>query len=203
MTKVKKNAKGKNVKKVVTKKEGKSNLDFSREVSNPLYISGLLIILLCLISGTYTLYKYENVYKYENSYLVTSKTIKQDRVVSYNNAKEYFSGLTGDYYIYIGYNDNKDVYNLEKKLRTVIKNYNLEDKFYYININNLKNDSNVVEEVNAYLGYRDARVSQVPTIIYVNKNNVVKIENIVARDDNNLMTVGDFQKILDINEISK
>lgn len=197
MTKKKKNFKKSNKK--VTEKSFKEMLNENK----PLLFLAMFIIGVLAISGVYTIANYENTNKYATSYLVDTNTIKRDHIVDYNDAINYFSGLTGDYYIYIGYTDNKDVYNLEKQLKKVIKSYSLEDKFYYINITDLKHDTNVVDEVNAYLGYRNAKVSQVPTIVYVNKSNEVRIENIVARDDNSMMSLGDFQKLLDINDVSK
>lgn len=195
--------KKKNVTKKSNKKVMKSNLKDDMEMNKYLFLIAVFIIAILAVSGVYTIINYETSNKYQTSYLVDTNTIKRDNVVDYNNAATYFGGLTGDYYIYISYTNNKNVYNLEKQLRKVIKNYNLEDKFYYINIDSLKNDSNVTDEVNAYLGYRDAKVSQVPTIVYVNKSNVVRIENIIARDDNSMMSLGDFQKLLDINDVSK
>ena len=178
-------------------------IDNYNDMKKYLYVSGLILIAFFLISGIYTLVNYELVYKFDNSYLVTTKTIKSDKVLNINNAKDTLSKVNGDYFIYISYNNDSSVYDLEAKLRNVINNYNISDKFYYLDISSIKNDKDIIDKVNAYLGYRDAKVSKVPTIIYVNKDNIVKIENIIARDDNNLMTVGDFQKLLDINDFSK
>ena len=168
-----------------------------------LYIGGLILILFFLCSGIYTLYNYETYGKYENSYLITNKEIPMNHILNINSASETLKSLNGDYYIYISYTNSKEVYNLEKNLKKLITSYNLKDKFYYLNVNNIYNDPNFKDEINAYLGYRDAKVSSVPTIVYVNKDNVVRIENIITREDNNMMTLGDFQKLLDINEISK
>lgn len=168
-----------------------------------LYIGGLILIAFFLISGIYTLVNYETNYKFDTSYLVTTKTIKSDKVLNINNAKDTLIKVDGDYFIYVSYSGNSSVYDLEVNLKKVINSYNIGDKLYYLDISSIKNDADVVDKVNAYLGYRDAKVSKVPTIIYVNKNNIVKIENIISREDNNLMTVGDFQKLLDINDFSK
>ena len=59
-------------------------------------------------------------------------------------------------------------------------------------------DSHCVKLVNEYLGYSDVLVSKVPTILYVNEDNIIRIENIITRDDDELITSGDFQKLLDI-----
>ena len=92
---------------------------------------------------------------------------------------------------------------MEKDLKKLIKEYKLQDKFYYINIDSIKSSDNKISLVNELLGLDDIKVEKVPTIIYVNKDNKVLRNNIITRKDDSLMEVGDFQKLLDINEISK
>ena len=92
---------------------------------------------------------------------------------------------------------------MEKDLKKLIKEYKLQDKFYYINIDSIKSSDNKISLVNELLGLYDIKVEKVPTIIYVNKDNKVLRNNIITRKDDSLMEVGDFQKLLDINEISK
>ena len=92
---------------------------------------------------------------------------------------------------------------MEKDLKKLIKEYKLQDKFYYINIDSIKSSDNKVSLINELLGLDDIKVEKVPTIIYVNKDNKVLRNNIITRKDDSLMEVGDFQKLLDINEISK
>ena len=92
---------------------------------------------------------------------------------------------------------------MEKDLKKLIKEYKLQDKFYYINIDSIKSGDNKISLVNELLGLDDIKVEKVPTIIYVNKDNKVLRNNIITRKDDSLMEVGDFQKLLDINEISK
>jgi hypothetical protein len=173
------------------------------ELRDILFKSGLVLIAFFLVVGIYTLVDFERNGKYDNSYLITSKTISRDHIINVNNATDTFKNLNGDYFVYISYTHNTDVYNLEHNLKKIIDEYKLNDKFYYINVNDIKDNVNFKDQINAYLGYRDAKVSKVPTIVYVNSNNDVRIENIITRNDSSMMSAGDFQKLLDINEINK
>ena len=95
---------------------------------------------------------------------------------------------------------NSDVQTLDMGIANLINNYGLKDKFYYINIDSIINKNNKVGIVNNYLGYEDVLITKVPTILYVNSENIIRTENIITRDDDKLITVGDFQKLLDINQ---
>jgi hypothetical protein len=168
-----------------------------------LFAIGIMLVTLLLVVGLCEIISNITTNNLSKSYLVSSKTISADHVVDLNKAKDTFSTLEGNYFIYVSYTNNSDVYNLEKKLKKVIDDYKLNDNFYYINIDSIMNNPFKIEELNTLLGYQDSKISTVPTIIYVNKDNLVRIENIISRSDNTMMNVGDFQHLLDINEIVK
>ena len=44
------------------------------------------------------------------------------------------------------------------------------------------------------------KIKEIPTIIYYNDGKVV---DIITREDDNMMNIGDFQKLLDVNKIEK
>src|SRR5574344_1061165 len=163
------------------------------------YFVGILIGLWVIIAGICDIYKNVTTDNLNNSYLVETNVIKSDNVLSLDDAKTKFNGLSGDYFIYISYQNSNDIYKLEKKLASVIKSYNLTDKFYYIDVKNIKDDDNYIQELNALLGYRDVLVKNVPTIIYVDSKNIIQYQNIITRTDNKMMNIGDFQQLLDIN----
>ena len=72
--------------------------------------------------------------------------------------------------------------------------------FYYVNLDSLKDDANKIAAVNELLGLTDVQVTKVPTIIYVT-NGEIKKGNIITRLDDNLFEKGDFQQLLDINDL--
>ena len=63
----------------------------------------------------------------------------------------------------------------------------------------IKDKENYLADLNKSLNL-DQEVKQVPTIIYVKEGKVV---DIIERNDDNMMNVGDFQKLLDIYYVTK
>lgn len=131
---------------------------------------------------------------YGTSYLEKNNLVKE--TININN---YNISNNGDYFLYISYRGQKDIYNLEKNLKDLIKKYNLQDKFYYIDVTDKLGNKELLQEINTALKLEAFQVKQVPTIIYFNKNNEVLRNNIITREDNNLIEAADFQKLLDIN----
>lgn len=134
------------------------------------------------------------------SYIQNSRVLSKSHVIKLDNAKKTFSKLNGNYFIYLSYSGNTIIDSLEREMTELIKSYELEKQFYYVNLDAIINEDNVVDKVNAALEYQDALISKVPTVIYVNKDNIVRIENIITRSDGNMMNIGDFQQLLDIND---
>jgi hypothetical protein len=168
-----------------------------------LFAIGIMLVTLILIGGICEIISNITSNNLSKSYLVTSKTINSNNVIDLSKAKDTFSTLDGNYFIYVSYTNNSDVYNLEHKLKKVIDEYKLNDNFYYLNIDSIMDNPTKITYLNTILGYQDSQISTVPTIIYVNKDNAIRIENIITKDDNTMMNVGDFQHLLDINEITK
>ena len=139
---------------------------------------------------------------YKPSYLVHEEILNKNNILKLENAKYTLGQLDGDYFVYVGYTKmyNNEVQMLDMGIANLIDKYDLKDKFYYINIDPIINKKNRVDLVNNYLGYHDVLISKVPTILYVNSDNIITIDNIITREDDRLITVGDFQKLLDINQ---
>lgn len=173
------------------------------DIKRTLFATGIILIGFFLIVGLFNYKDYSMGNHLTSSYLVDKKVISKNNVIDIKNAQNFFSRLSGDYFIFITYNYNKDEYKLEKDIKSLIKSYNLKDKFYYINVDSIYNNPDYLNKINTYLNLRDAKITKLPTIIYVNKNNQVLIENIITRSDNNIMNVGDFQRLLDINNYKK
>ena len=144
---------------------------------------------------TYTFVSDINENKTNSSYLVKHKLVTK----SYNIAEDLseLKNNKGTYFVYLSYTGSKEIYSLEKDLKSLIKQYKLKDKFYYVN---LKDNANKISAVNELLGLTDVQVTKVPTIIYVT-NGEIKKGNIITRLDDNLFEKGDFQQLLDINDL--
>ena len=138
----------------------------------------------------------------KKSYLVSEKIVEPRNAIDIRSASKILENINGDYFVYISYtNKNYDnVQTLERGLANLIDKYDLKNKFYYVNIDPVMNYDNSIDLINKYMGYTDVLISKVPTIVYVNKDNIVRRENIITRLDDNLITVGDFQSLLDNNQ---
>ncbi len=161
-------------------------------------ISALAIFLTYYIFCWFDLYK-EN--KYEDSYLISSKTIS----LEVNDIEEIENTLTeapSEYFVFISYRNDEQIYKLEKKLKKIIDSYNINDNFYYIDITKLKEEDNYIEKLNKVLGLKDDVITKVPTIIYFKDGEVAK-DGIVVREDEKIMDAGDFEHLLEMYEFKK
>ena len=181
--------------------EKNNNKDFLLRIV--LIISYALIITILLIGFIESYTKDMRITgDYKPSYLVNEEILSKSNILKLENAKNTLSKLDGDYFVYVGYTKmyNNEVQMLDMGIANLIDKYDLKDKFYYLNIDPILNKKNKVDLVNNYLGYHDVLISKVPTILYVNNDNIITVDNIITREDDKLITVGDFQKLLDINQ---
>ena len=132
------------------------------------------------------------------SYIETKGAFDKSNIIDYKDASFKLSALNGNYFIYITYND-KEINLFEKELVSLLEEKNIKDKFYYVNIDDIKNEENLIEKVNRIFGFSDALVVKVPTIVYVNSENIVRNENIITRIDDKLIDINDVKSLLDRN----
>lgn len=144
-------------------------------------------------------YKVIKESKVATSYLVSEKIISNE-INGLEEVADVFSEVPNSYYVYISYTGNEEIYEMERDISSLIKDYNLSDHFYYFNITSFKDDTNYLEEINEVFKLEDKKVENVPTIIYFKEGKAV---NIINSEDKGIMNVGDFQKMLDINGASK
>ena len=165
-----------------------------------LLVSYTLIIILLVMGFVESLTKDAKVVPKTEivSYITNNNLISENNIIDLEDANFKLSALDGDYFVYITYTDVQ-VNAFEKDLITLLDKKNLKDKFYYINVDKIKNEDNVIALVNKYLGFQDALVNKIPTIVYVDSENIVRNENIITRIDNNLISINDFEGLLDRN----
>ena len=130
----------------MAKKKKKNYIPFKNYV-----IAALIVLAICL--GIVYIFKWFNVYKTNKlsvSYLIETKTITNE-ITSLENTKEIFSESPNDYFVYISYTNDEDIYNMEKELKTIIDDYNLNSQFYYINVTEYKDKTNYIDQINEAL----------------------------------------------------
>lgn len=164
------------------------------------FIALLLVVVIVFLTWYgFAWYEVAKENKLSTSYLVKEKIISKE-ISDLQEAIEVFSEPPSSYYLLISYNGDEDVYNMEKSLISLINEYNLNDYIYYLNVTSIKDEDNCIAQINTALSLEDVKVSQIPTIVYFNNGKAV---DVIERLDDNLMNTGDFQKLLDKNNISK
>ncbi len=197
-------------KKIEQKKVEETNIQKNEKYDNQLIARGVLIVACSLIIVFLIIGFIDSSVKQINignsntqSYIIKKNVIDKSHVLELNNAKESLSKLNGNYFVYISYTTSSSIDLFERDLKKVIDKYDLKDKFYYIDVTNIIKKNDYLKEINNSLGYLDTLVTQVPTIVYVNSENIITRDSIIARSDNKLIQIGDFQKLLDINEFKE
>ncbi len=156
----------------------------------------LLLVWYCF--AWYKVYKEEKV---STSYLIKSNVISNE-IKDLNEIFDIFSEAPDEYYVYVSYTGDEEIFNMEKSLAKIIKKYDIVDQFYYLNVTGIKDNKDYVNDVNRALGLRDEKIVNIPTIIYYRDGEVVK-GGIISRSDNKMITADDFQKLLDANKIEQ
>ncbi len=156
----------------------------------------LLFLLIIIIIGFLILYIYKWIdvkeqSKYLKSYLIDTNTINLE-MTDINEISSVLSETASDYYIYISYTKDKNIYEFEKKLKPLIDKYNLQNNFYYLNITDIKeNETNYKEKITKELGIETKTLNKLPVILYYQNGKIVR---------SNIHTINDFKELLETQE---
>ena len=165
------------------------------------YVLAVVIVVVMILLTLYGFawYKVLKENKVSTSYLVKEKIISNE-IKGLNEVNDVLSEAPDKYYLYVSYTGSEEVYNMEKDLKKVINEYSLNDSMYFLNITDIKDEEDYLNQINESLNLEDQKIKKVPTIIYFNDGKVV---DIVERLDDNIMNVGDFEKLLETNRVAK
>lgn len=161
---------------------------------NMLIFIGCILLLILVIFYTYRVNKNNETEKYSTSYLVNTGTVSLE-IKNLDEVNQILAESPNEYFVLITYTGNKDTYKLETGLKTLIDKYKLSDSFYYINIKDMLNEDNYLTRLNN--AFETDKITKVPVILYYKDG---KVQDIVHRNDNNIINASDFQKLLDIYE---
>lgn len=163
-------------------------------------IAAVIIIGIILLTWYgFAWYRVVKENKLSKSYLVSEKVISQE-IKSLDEVQDVLSEPLSTYFIYISYTGSEEIYNMEKDIKELITKYDLADRFYYLNVTKIKDEDNVIDKINESLHLEGKEIEQIPTILYIKDGVVI---DSTTREDNKIMTKGDFQKLLDSNKIEK
>lgn len=168
-------------------------------VKNYILAAVIVVVIILLTWYGFTWYNVIQENKVSTSYLVKEKIISNE-IKSLEEVNDIFSEAPNSYFIYISYTGSEKIYNMEKDLKKVINEYNLNDVMYYLNVTAMKDEKDYISQINETLGLTEKKITSVPTIVYYKDGKAV---DIIERKDDNIMNVGDFQKLLDVNNIEK
>lgn len=160
------------------------------------------IIVVVIIGLTWYGFAWYNVLK-ENkvstSYLVKEKYISNE-IADLNEIGDIFTEAPDSYFVYISYTGDEQVYNMEKSIKDLIKEYNLSEQIYYLNVTSIKDEDSYLDKINETLNLTDRKVVKVPSILYFYEGKLVEMTD--TKSDG-LMTKSDFQKLIEIVNIKK
>ena len=115
--------------------------------------------------------------------------------LQYKELNNYLVEPANNTFIYITYTGDKDVYNLETKLKKLINNYELQTNFIYVNVTDLMNDADFIKKLNENV--KTDSIKRLPVILYYKDGNLTE----VIDGENEILTDAEFQKVLDKYEI--
>ncbi len=167
-------------------------------IKNYVIAFGIVVAAVLLTIYGFAWYNVLKEGKVSQSYLVKEKVISNE-IQSLDEVEAIFAEVPDEYFIYISYTGSEEIYNMEKELKKVINKYELNDQIYYLNVTEIKEKDDYIDKINKSLNLEE-KVTQVPTIIYIKEGKVV---DIIKRSDDNMMNVGDFQKLLDIYYVTE
>jgi len=168
-------------------------------IKNYVIVVLVIIGIIALVWYGFSWHKVIQENKVSTSYLIKEKVISNE-MQTIEELKDVFSEAPSDYYLYISYTGSNEIYNMEKELTALINDYKISEQFYYLNVTNIKKEKDYISRINETLDLEEKKVTNVPTIIYFKEGKAV---DIIKKDGNNIMNIGDFQKLLDVNKVDK
>ena len=163
-----------------------------------------LVIFIGVILLTIYIFKWYQVFnekKITKSYLVSSHVISNE-INSIDELSSVFTEAPSEYFLYIGYTNDKNVYDMEVGLKKIIRKYELQDQFYYFNVDDIKSEDGYIEKINNALNLKEEKINNVPTILYFKDNTLVS-GGIINKDEGSLMQASDLEQLLETMEIEK
>ena len=181
----------------------KNNKNEKRKISLRNYIISI-IIFIGVILLTFYIFRWYQVFNNEkitHSYLISSHVISNE-INSIDELEDIFSEAPDEYFLYISYTNDKNIYDMEVDLKKVIKKYDLQDKFYYLNIDDIKNNESMLSDLNSALGLNKEKIKNVPSILYFKDHKLVD-GGIIQKDNNSILQASDLEQFLEEMEIEK
>lgn len=156
------------------------------------YLSVLIIGVIAILAIIYCI-DYLSVKKEErlmNSYLISTSTLAYE-IKDLTEVEQVLKESPSEYFVLISYTNDEKTYKLEKKLKKYIDNYNLNDKIYYINVTDMKDDSTLLNELDET--FNTKTIVNIPCMLYYKDN---LLEKVLVNEDG-VFTSEDFKNLIE------
>lgn len=139
----------------------------------------------------------KNDEQFISSYLLSTGTINYE-ISDIKEINQVMGESPNEYFVYVGYTKDENVYKLEKKLKRIIDDYNLKDYFYYLDITkNIDEEDDIVTKLNEI--FTTENIKNVPCILYFKDGILVE----VISNSKGTFEINEFSKLLKNNEFEK
>lgn len=125
------------------------------------------------------------------SYLITTNTTSLI-LQELDEVDAIFEEAPDNFFLFISYTKDKDVLDLEKEIKPYIDKYNVNDIFYYLDVTDLKENSEFLNNLNKKL---NTQIKYLPTLIYFSHNNIVET---LESSDKETLKKDNFKTLLEI-----
>lgn len=169
------------------------NKNKSLSMKNYLVACLLILGIVFVVLYFYKWHQVKEEEKYLNSYLISTNTIsfELNDIKDINNV---LSETSNNYFVYISYTKDKNIYKLEQDLKPLIDEYNIQNYFYFINVTDIKEEKNnsdyklqIAEELNVSKN----ELNKIPVILYFKDGKLIK----------SVTNAKDFKKLLEEQNI--
>lgn len=155
----------------------------------------LFIMIVLVIAVTFAIVNIASAIK--NKKINNGYINKYVSELQYDELNNYLVEPASNTYIYLTYTGDKNVYNLETKLKKLINNYELQSNFIYVNLTEEMKKDNFIEKLNKNVN-AEGQITKLPVILYYKDGTLTEI----LEGQNGLFNEGDFQQLLDKYEIA-
>lgn len=134
--------------------------------------------------------------KYNVSYLISENTLTYE-ITDLKEIPRVLNEVPNEYFIYISYTNDEEVYRLEKGLKNIIDDYDIKDEVYYVNVTDIKESKTLYNDLNN--AFKTNKITNVPCIIYYRNGDIIS----VVSDKNKVFEASKFKDLLEENEFQK
>jgi hypothetical protein len=152
----------------------------------------IILVILSLITVLLTLYVSAWMKTYKDNKLSVSPFSDVVEEVNINEINLAFSEMN-EVILYVGYTNDKTVYDMEERLIKYIKSRDIVDKFIYVNVTDFLNNNEYLNILkNTFEDLKDD-INDAPSLIYVKNGKAEKVIN----SNNKVITTYDIISLTD------